>query len=145
MSYHDRRGRPTKAAAYTGDLSILQCLWQIAAAGDVRAYQHLIGCASIGMADGGHNAANLFKQLSPAQIAPIDYRVEPRDRLPLERLANGLPAFMPPLIKGYLRAGAWVCGESAWDPDFHTADMLLHLPLSRFNTRYARHFVKGAA
>jgi putative hemolysin len=27
-------------------------------------YDYLIGCASIGMADGGHNAANLFSQLA---------------------------------------------------------------------------------
>ncbi len=51
---------------------------------------------------------------------------------------------MSPLIKGYLRAGAWVCGELAWDPNFNTADMLLLLPLSRFNMRHPRHFVKGA-
>ncbi|MBK7675987.1 MAG: hypothetical protein IPJ27_15210 [Candidatus Accumulibacter sp.] len=106
--------------------------------------KHLIGCAPIGMADGGHNAANLFQQLSPAQIGPSDFRVHPFDRLPYERLANGLPALMPPVIKGYLRAGAWVCGDLAWNPDFNTADMLLLLPVSRFNTRYARHFVKGA-
>lgn len=109
-----------------------------------RGYEHLIGCAPIGMADGGHNAANLFQQLSPAQIAPSDFRVHPFDRLPYERLANGLPALMSTLIKGYLRAGAWVCGELAWDPNFNTADMLLLLPLSRFNTRHPRHFVKGA-
>jgi len=37
LSYHDRRGWPTEAAAYTGDLSLLRCLWQIAAAGGLRA------------------------------------------------------------------------------------------------------------
>jgi putative hemolysin len=124
--------------------AVITMLWAGVADYMVRhGYEYLIGCASIGMADGGHNAANLFRQLSPTQIAPIDYRVQPHNRLPFERLANGLPAFMPPLIKGYLRAGAWVCGEPAWDPDFNTADILLLLPLSRFNARYARHFVKG--
>jgi hypothetical protein len=49
---------------------------------------------------------------------------------------------VPPLIKGYLRVGAWVCGEPAWDPDFNTADLLLLLPMSRMNPRYMRHFVK---
>jgi putative hemolysin len=102
-----------------------------------RGCEHLIGCASIGMADGGHNAANLFQQLSPAQIAPIGFRTHPFDRLPYERLADGAPVLMPAWIKGYLRAGAWVCGELAWDPDFNTAQVLLHLPLSRWNTGYA--------
>jgi putative hemolysin len=107
-------------------------------------YEYLMGCASIGMADGGHNAANLFTQIDPARMAPAEYRAFPRHGLPFERLANGRPALIPPLIKAYLRAGAWVCGEPAWDPDFNTADLLLLLPMSRANPRYVRHFVKPA-
>ena len=108
-------------------------------------YEYLIGCASIGMADGGHNAANVFKEIAPAHMAPIEYHAFPRHRLPFEHLANGQPAVVPPLIKGYLRAGAWICGEPAWDPDFNTADLLLLLPLARLNPRYLRHFVKPGA
>ena len=67
----------------------------------------------------------------------------PQHRLPIEPLATGTPAFVPPLIKGYLRAGAWVCGEPAWDPDFNTADLLLLLPMTRINSRYVRHFLKA--
>ncbi len=107
-------------------------------------YEYLMGCASIGMADGGHNAANLFAQLDPAHMAPAEYRSFPLHGLPFERLANGQPALIPPLIKGYLRVGAWVCSEPAWDPDFNTADLLLLLPMSRMNPRYMRHFVKPA-
>jgi putative hemolysin len=101
-----------------------------------------MGCASIGMADGGHNAANLFTQIDAAHMAPAEYRVFPQHSLPFERLATGQAALVPPLIKGYLRAGAWVCGEPAWDPDFNTADLLLLLPMSRMNPRYIRHFIK---
>jgi putative hemolysin len=108
-------------------------------------YEYLIGCASIGMADGGHNAANLYQQLDSQHMSPVEYRVFPQHRLPFEHLANGQPALVPPLIKGYLRAGAWVCGEPAWDPDFNTADLMLLLPLSRINPRYVRHFVKTEA
>jgi putative hemolysin len=46
------------------------------------------------------------------------------------------------LLKGYLRAGAQVCGEPAWDPDFNTADLLLLLTMSRISARYARHFLE---
>ena len=53
-----------------------------------------------------------------------------------------MPAAVPPLIKGYLRLGAYVCGDPAWDPDFNTADLLMLLPLSRVDKRYARHFLK---
>ncbi|HQR04543.1 MAG: GNAT family N-acetyltransferase [Proteobacteria bacterium] len=106
-------------------------------------YDYLMGCASISMADGGHNAANLFVSSIDPHLAPIEYRVYPRSRLPYERLVTGQAAEMPPLVKGYLRAGAWICGEPAWDPDFNTADLLVLLPMSRINPRYVRHFLKG--
>lgn len=104
-------------------------------------HDYLIGCASIGMADGGHNAANLFVQLIDDYIAPPEYRVFPRHPLPFEKLVTGTRAAVPPLVKGYLRAGAYVCGEPAWDPDFNTADLFLLLPMNRISTRYARHFL----
>lgn len=107
-------------------------------------YRHLIGCASIGMADGGHAAANLYRGLG-AHLAPIEYRVFPRHPLPVERLFDGQPAELPPLIKGYLRAGAWIGGEPAWDPDFNTADLLILLPMARVDQRYARHFLERKA
>ena len=106
-------------------------------------YRHLIGCASVGMADGGHNAANLFVQQIDPHIAPLEYRVFPRHRLPFERLVTGQAAEVPPLLKGYLRAGAWICGDPAWDPDFNTADLPLLLAMDRLSPRYARHFLKA--
>ena len=106
-------------------------------------YRYLMGCASVGMADGGHNAANLFVQQIDEHIAPLEYRVFPRHALPFERLVTGHAADVPPLLKGYLRAGAWICGEPAWDPDFNTADLPLLLPMDRLNPRYARHFLKA--
>jgi len=52
------------------------------------------------MADGGHNAANLY--LSRAnELAPIEYRDFPRFRLPIERPANGGTPQVPPRLKGY--------------------------------------------
>ncbi len=65
----------------------------------------------------------------------------PRTPLPLQALRQDLDADTPPLIKGYLRAGAWICGEPAWDPDFNTADLPILLPVSRLDARYAKHFM----
>jgi putative hemolysin len=107
-------------------------------------YRTLIGCASISMADGGHIAANLYSRLGE-HMAPPEYRVFPRHPLPVERLFNDQPAELPPLIKGYLRAGAYVGGEPAWDPDFNTADLLIMMPMSRVDSRYARHFLDRKA
>lgn len=103
-------------------------------------YDYLIGCASISMADGGHAAASLYKRLD-ANLSPLEYRVFPRCPLPLAALRNDLPAELPPLLKGYLRAGAYICGDPAWDPDFNTADLQILMPMSRLNSRYARHFL----
>jgi len=102
-------------------------------------YDHLIGCASISMADGGHAAASMYKRLGE-NMSPLEYRVFPRCPLPLASLNSDLPAELPPLIKGYLRAGAYVCGDPAWDPDFNTADLPILMPMSRLDSRYAKHF-----
>jgi putative hemolysin len=59
----------------------------------------------------------------------------------MEHLRQDLDAPVPPLVKGYLRAGSYICGEPAWDPDFNTADLLIFLPMSRVNERYAKHFM----
>jgi putative hemolysin len=48
----------------------------------------------------------------------------------------------PALIKGYLRAGAYICGEPAWDADFNCADVLIMMPMSRVSPRYLKHFSK---
>lgn len=108
-------------------------------------YRHLMGCASISMADGGHTAANLYRGLATEHFAPPEYRVFPRCRLPVEDLANGAPVALPPLLKGYLRVGAYVCGEPAWDPDFNTADVLVLMSMAQVSGRYARHYLGESA
>lgn len=125
--------------------AVIALLWQgLARFMQDNAYEYLMGCASIGMADGGHAAAAIYHMLE-SNWAPAEWRVFPRVRLPLEALHNGVEPEMPPLIKGYMRAGAMVCGEPAWDPDFNTADLLLLLPMSATDARYAKHFIERAA
>lgn len=103
---------------------------------------YLAGCASMDMADGGHAAAAAWARLRGAHLAPVEYHVFPRRPLPLEELDARGDAEVPPLLRGYLRAGAWVCGEPARDPDFNTADFFVLLPLANLTPRYARHFLK---
>ena len=105
-------------------------------------YEYMIGCGSISMSDGGHSAASLYNKLKDEYLSPLEYRVFARNPLPIQALHNNLQVACPPLIKGYLRLGAYICGEPAWDPYFNTADMLVMLPLSRINPRYAAHFLK---
>ena len=94
------------------------------------------------MHDGGHAAASLFNNLREDYLSPAEYRVFPHHALPIDALEQNLSVTCPPLIRGYLRLGAYICGEPAWDPAFNTADMLVLLPLSRINPRYAAHFLK---
>lgn len=122
--------------------AVIAMLWaKLAEYMTVNGHGYLMGCASISMADGGHNAANLFAKLND-NMAPAEYQAMPRCPLPWERLATGARAEVPPLVKGYLRAGAWVCGEPAWDPDFNAADLLLLLPMANITERYRKHFVE---
>ena len=57
------------------------------------------------------------------------------------RAGNETVADLPPLLKGYMRMGAVVCGEPSWDPDFNVADLFVLLNADRLSTRYLRHFV----
>ncbi len=107
-------------------------------------HEYLIGCASISMGDGGHYAASVYHKVHKLHAAPAEYRVFPHCPLPLEALNQDMDVIIPPLIKGYLRLGAYVAGEPAWDPDFNCADLFILLPVSRLNARYAKHFLRQA-
>jgi putative hemolysin len=104
-------------------------------------YEIMIGCASVQMNDGGHYAASLNRMFQEEHMASIEYRVFPRLGLSLDNLDSNLNVDPPALIKGYLRLGAKICGEPAWDHDFNTADFLTMLRLSDINPRYAKHFL----
>ncbi|MBU0689323.1 MAG: GNAT family N-acetyltransferase [Gammaproteobacteria bacterium] len=108
-------------------------------------HEYLIGCASISMADGGHYAASVYNKVHRLHAAPSEYTVFPHCRLPLESLNRDLEVAIPPLIKGYLRLGAYIAGEPAWDPEFNCADLFILMPVSRMNARYAKHFLRKAA
>jgi len=104
----------------------------------------LIGCASVSMSDGGHTAAALHARMMQHQAAPLEFRVAPRNPLNLTGLDPARAQPTPPLIKGYLRAGAWVCGAPHWDADFNTADFLMLLQVGALEERYARRYAPPA-
>jgi putative hemolysin len=105
----------------------------------------MIGCASIPMqhngVNGGDAAASIWRQLSTTHMAPIQYQVQPRLALPVERLNGDLVVEPPALIKGYLRLGARVLGAPAWDPDFNTADLPMLMRIDDLPPRYRKHFL----
>jgi L-ornithine Nalpha-acyltransferase len=106
----------------------------------------MFGCASLHAA-GAAEVHALYRHLSRAHLAPPILRVTPQPtcRLPDIEPANfderELRRRIPPLLKGYLRAGAVVCGEPAFDVEFGTADVLVLLEATQMSARYQQHYL----
>jgi putative hemolysin len=101
----------------------------------------LAGCASLSLADGGTMAAGVWDVVRAKHFAPDEYRVTPLSPWDVDAVARPARATVPPLLRGYLRLGAWVCGRPAFDPDFGVADLLVLLSLDRVDQRYLRFFL----
>lgn len=98
-------------------------------------YDYVMGCASIDVSGGAGPAAALCRRLVDQHPAPEAWRVVPHQPLRAAPSTDG-EAEVPPLIKAYLRFGAGVCGEPAFDPDFRTADLLMVLPMAAMAPRF---------
>jgi putative hemolysin len=63
------------------------------------------------------------------------------DRLPRDEVdAKSALKALPPLIKGYLRLGAYVGDGAVIDRQFGTTDVLIILPVEKIDPRYFEHF-----
>ncbi len=125
--------------------SVITCLltgltrWVVA-----HRYDYVMGCSSIDVAPGMAAAAALCRRLVDEHLAPDAWRVVPRT--PFRPADLPVPeAEMPPLIKAYLRFGASVCGEPAWDEAFQTADVLMLLPMAAMDARFRARLLRGDA
>jgi putative hemolysin len=107
-----------------------------------RGHEWLAGCCSVPLADGGALASATWDRVRAKHLAPEDYRVRPLlPWTPDGAAAPATGAELPALLRGYLRLGAWVCGEPAHDPDFGVADLYVLLSMRRVNPRYLKHFL----
>lgn len=121
---------------------VLMLLWSgIARYVMAHGARYLFGCASLDRRDGGASAARVCARLAADHAAPPAFAVTPRVQVPPAADRGLGEGRVPVVLKGYLRAGAWVCGEPAWDRHFDTADLLVLLPVAKFVPRYARHFL----
>ncbi|WP_055474079.1 GNAT family N-acetyltransferase, partial [Streptomyces pathocidini] len=109
-----------------------------------RGHNWLAGCCSIPLADGGALAAGVWDTVSAKHLSPEEFRVSPHLPWYPTGVARAPRTPLPPLLRGYLRLGAWVCGEPAHDPDFGVADLYVLLSLRRTDPRYLRHFLSLA-
>jgi L-ornithine Nalpha-acyltransferase len=110
----------------------------------------LIGCASFSGVDPAAlalplNALRRFASAPPEwQAAPVAGRAARTVLLPAADLdRRDAMAGLPPLIKGYLRAGAWFGDGVVVDRAFGTTDVLAVLPLSNLDKRYRAHFASA--
>lgn len=107
----------------------------------------MIGCASFeGTDPKAHAMALSF--LHHHALAPEEWRCRahqslyrPMDLMPKEAIdTKAALKALPPLIKGYLRLGAFVGDGAVVDRQFGTTDVLIILPVEKIDPRYFGHF-----
>jgi putative hemolysin len=111
----------------------------------------MIGCASLEGTDPDRLALPL-SYLHHFARAPEPWRTValPRRYVELNRMPKAAISpkaalqLMPPLIKGYLRLGAYVGDGAVVDRQFGTTDVLIVLPVAAINSRYVDHFGPAA-
>ncbi len=107
----------------------------------------MLGCASFpGTDPAAHALALSF--LHHNALAPEEWRVRAHEHLhidmnmmPREAInARAALKALPPLIKGYLRVGAFVGDGAVIDHQFGTIDVFVIMPVEAIKTRYFAHF-----
>jgi putative hemolysin len=107
-------------------------------------FEHVIGCASIHVGGDPGGAAALCRRLVDAHGAAPDWRVVPHRPFAVRSISPRPEVAIPPLLKAYLRMGARIGGEPAWDPDFDTADVFIVLPVAEMEQRWVRRLLRAA-
>ncbi|PXX64231.1 ornithine-acyl[acyl carrier protein] N-acyltransferase [Nocardia tenerifensis] len=118
-------------------------------------YDWVMGCVSVPMQDSpadepGVNVRGVRDLLLGRHGSDPEQRVHPLrpvlvDGKTLDDLTPPARPKLPPLLRGYLRLGAEICGEPAHDPDFGVADFVAILGLDTINTRYLNRLQDAAA
>jgi putative hemolysin len=107
----------------------------------------MLGCASLEGTDPDQLALPL-SYLSHNHKAPEEWRVRalPERYVEMNRMAaeeidlRSAMRALPPLIKGYLRLGAYIGEGAVIDAQFNTIDVLIVMPVDAINERYFSHF-----
>ncbi len=109
-------------------------------------YDYVTGCVSVPTGSGdipgsqlrGVRDFILTRHAAPPQYAVRPYRPVLIDGKTLDDIAPPPRPTVPPLMRGYLRLGAQVCGEPAHDPDFGVGDFCVLLDKQQADTRYLK-------
>lgn len=114
-------------------------------------YDYITGCVSVPVHGEGAPGSQIRgvrdfvrrRHASPHRIRP--YRPVVLDGKSLDEITPPARPVLPPLLRGYLRLGARICGEPAHDPAFGVADFPALLCRSEADTRYLRRLRSMAA
>jgi putative hemolysin len=110
-------------------------------------YDYVTGCVSVPVARDGEPPGSQIRGVRDFVLrrhaAAPRYRVYPHrpviiDGRTLDDIAAPARPVIPPLMRGYLRLGARICGEPAYDVDFGVGDFPALLDKSQADTRYLR-------
>lgn len=123
--------------------AVLNLLWSgLAGYATDGGYHYLLGCASIPPGPSGFAVDAVYSNIAAHNFAPPDIKVSPVIPVPQELRCSRDECGIPPLLKTYLRLGAWVCGEPYWDSDFNVMDLFILLPLEQIKDSYSKHYLK---
>jgi putative hemolysin len=110
-------------------------------------YDYVTGCVSVPIAGDGGPPGTQIRGVRDFVLrrhaAPRQYQVHPYysvviDGRPLDEIPAPARPVIPPLMRGYLRLGARICGEPAHDVDFGVGDFPALLDKRHADTRYLR-------
>jgi putative hemolysin len=111
-------------------------------------YDYVTGCVSVPVQGSDDERAGsqirgvrdfvLRRHAAPTEYTVYPYRPVTVDGRGLDDIAPPGRVSVPPLMRGYLRLGAQVCGEPAHDPDFGVGDFPALLDKRQADTRYLR-------
>ena len=105
-------------------------------------YEKMIGCSSISLLDGGQYASDVYNYLSKQNKINYNYGIEPKKSFDVLKYSKKQNVQLPSLLKGYMRIGAEVCGNPAYDENFRTADFFTLFDINKINEKYAKRFLK---
>jgi len=140
-------GRSCVSAAYRGT-RVIQMLWGgIAEYLSDHPHTHLIGCASLHLAD-LPDISEFYSMLKQHAMITDRFGIAPLETHRIQDLAlrpsgcseKELLRRLPPLLKGYRWMGAEIAGEPAYDPVFDTTDFFVVFATAQMTRRYQRHF-----
>lgn len=144
-------GRSCILREYRSKASTMQLLWRGVMVYDLRfAINLMFGCASLSGTDPDALALPL-SYLHHFHRMPENLRVQARPelyvemaRMPREDIdPKAALHALPPMIKGYLRAGASIGDGAVIDRQFGTTDVFIYFPFSNIDPRYRSRFARS--